>query len=273
MSNSLQQMPRLLADIIDARLQKKDVPDSGTEFHRFNGPFMAEVLKLRQNGLDGAKLNNVWTHPAVIVNLIHATLEKAALPLTAEQQSALMRIGSKFVEEDRRRLERYTRETLALQRLLDETALKDRFFDEIHKLLDDGQRTVLHPKVQRGYTNSDLFSSAIIWGAHAHAMGVKDHAGLVDRYVESLCREFEIDPALVTPIVERGTAGIDDQLLAEPYDIAAKNRHMRVERVREFAKVGLAVRKEMLAQLALTNEQRAKVREDSLVPVPYLIGD
>ena len=56
------------------------------------------------------------------------------------------------------------------------------------------------------------------------------------------------------------------------FDLTPEHRLVR-RSVREFAEMGLALRKEMLAQLPLTTDQRAKVREDSLVPVPYRIGD
>ncbi len=48
---------------------------------------------------------------------------------------------------------------------------------------------------------------------------------------------------------------------------------LRVERVRDFAKRGLELRKEMLAQLPLSEKQREMVRKDSIVPVPYLAID
>ena len=52
-----------------------------------------------------------------------------------------------------------------------------------------------------------------------------------------------------------------------------ETRHRRAVqqlRLRMDAARGLEMRKEMLAQLPLSDEQRRTVREDSLVPVPYL---
>ncbi len=66
---------------------------------------------------------------------------------------------------------------------------------------------------------------------------------------------------------------MSDKLLDEPYAAAARNRVLRVERVRDFAKRGLKLRKEMLAQLPLSEKQREMVRKDSIVPVPYLAID
>lgn len=275
-ADSLQVMPSLLADITDAHLKDKELPENTDEFHRFNGPFMAELLKLKRNGIEGERLNNVWTHPAVLVNMIHATLKKAGQPLSEAQQTQLYDIGLIHIEQDRRRLETYTESTLALQRLLDETSLKDRFLSDVDTMLTPTQREVLHPEVQRGYTNSDLFSSAIVWTAHTRAVGVKSRDEFAAMMVKGFSHEYKLDEptqALLVPIIERTTAAMSDELLAEPYATAARNRVLRVERVRDFAKRGLELRKEMLAQLPLSEEQRAMVRKDSIVPVPYLAID
>lgn len=160
---ALGQMAPLFEELAEHMASGKEgFPARVGEIQRWNGPLVTAALGLSQRGVPGTGVNGSFTHPWVLVNLIATTLEAAGKPLDADQHERLGRLGAAYAAEDERRRAGYPEDGLALERLIDEARLKERFYAEADALLTAEQRDVLHPAAIRGRASIDLFSSGLI---------------------------------------------------------------------------------------------------------------
>lgn len=132
------------------------------EISRWNSPLLKLALDAQERQIPGGGTNGSFTHPAVMVNLVHAALAQAALPLSAAQFAQLCTLGDRFMTEDDRRRSSYPEGTLALQTFVDEARLKQDFFAAVDALLTPAQREILHPGALAGRLGIDLFSDGIL---------------------------------------------------------------------------------------------------------------
>jgi hypothetical protein len=100
--------------------------------------------------------------------------QAAGKPLTPAQAEAVRALAVEATNALLAAEGRYGPETWALQKLLDETATKERFFAAAFAVMTAEQRDVLTPPVARGRLQADLFSAGLMWAAHAQAVPVTD---------------------------------------------------------------------------------------------------
>jgi RNA polymerase sigma-70 factor (ECF subfamily) len=267
-------LPPLLDELRDAVQNGREIPSSVGQIQRWNGPLIGEALKLQARDVPGTGLNGKFTHPSMLVNLIYATLAQSPVPLSEDQARQLDEIGLRFVEEDMRREASYGPATLPLRKVIEETALKDRFFRDVDGILTVEQRDVLHPADSRGYTTGDLFSSGLVWAQLARPLPIRDRADLEKQAIEVVMTSFDLAEdarPTVESIVATWSAGMSDEFLAEPMTTAVRMRIMRVDRIEKVARLTLDLLESLIGQLSFTDEQKANI--DATVRVPFRAAD
>src|SRR5690606_34004679 len=98
------------------------------EVAKLNAELIQQAAALMEADVPGTGPNGVFTNPIVAANQVHATLEKAGAPLTAQQREALQRLGAQIAGEDEARLAKVGEDAFQLETILGETELKDRFY-------------------------------------------------------------------------------------------------------------------------------------------------
>ena len=196
-SESFARMPDLLEKMRAAILKGEMPGEIAGEIHRWNGPLITQGSILVENGFTSdVGVNSAFTHPAVVVNAMYHTLAKHKVPLTEAQEREFDEIGRRFSEEERLRFASYGEDALMLKKLIDESALKTRFFAEAQGLLSKEQKAKLTPESLAGRTNIDMFSTGLIWGPISKPMGFTDRADLANKFTEMHMRGFGLDSAV-----------------------------------------------------------------------------
>ena len=180
-------VPRLDPRAQDFVSGKPVTQEVGLEIFKWNQKLQQLAVTAIAAKVPGAGGNGAFTHPIVTINLIHAALADAGVPLGPTQIESLRSIGDRFLEEDARRTAGYDDETFELQKTIDECALKDRMFADIHAVLTGKQNEVLHPEAIRGRMGIDIYSSGTIWYAVSQPVDFETRedlaAGLVQHYL------------------------------------------------------------------------------------------
>jgi hypothetical protein len=252
------------AAVVDGKQELR--PELFGEITRWSGPLFTHALKLEERDVE-------WSHPSVLVNLIHATLEKAGRPLGEQQEDELYRIGLRFIEQDQRRRAAHTDETLRLRQMIDEVRLQDRFYAEVDTILTQEQKAILHPPGVTGVVQLDVFAGSIIWEQNLDRVPHKDRAELCKRVTEMHAEELElraeVRPVLAAVVKEWEAALPDTYVFAEP-DAVRNEKMEHADRVLFTAARQAALFEALLARAPLNAEERRRVREQDQVLVPFL---
>lgn len=264
----------LLAELLDTLEKTGDIPPTLVgEIQRWNAQLVAVALKVDAAGLPGHGVNGSFTHPAVDVNVIHATLKAGGSALTGEQEERLGEIGRRYADEEARRAASYPEGTPELRKIADEAALKDRFYAEVDGVLTEGQRDFLHPESVRGMTQLDLFSSGIMTYLEIRPLDVKDREVAVRQMTDKHLEKFGLDPAS-RPVVEQLVRGWAEKVAEAGLD-APREKDVRMplltraERVRKAALLQLELWDEMRRRVAMTDEQKRKLAAETNIVVPF----
>lgn len=156
-------MGPLLARYIDALAAGTNDEALAMSVGKRNMVLVNAALALMEQGLPGHGVNGAFTHPAPQVNLIHATLAAAGLPLDEKQLERLAEIGTRHMTAEAQRVASYTESTMDFVKITQESLAKQVFYDEIDAILSPAQRDVLHPPAARGWMGLDLFSPTLLW--------------------------------------------------------------------------------------------------------------
>jgi RNA polymerase sigma-70 factor (ECF subfamily) len=161
--SSMSSMIPLLKDLTErARKGEEPDPESIGKIQQFNGPLVGAALKLGDR-IPGTGVNAKFTHPVFAVNSMASALEAAGLPLTETQAETMGRTAQEYADRDRARVAAYAEDAWQLQKIADESDLRDGFFDAAFAILSEPQREALRPEANRGSLGRDLFSSGLLW--------------------------------------------------------------------------------------------------------------
>lgn len=270
-SESLARLPSLMDGLITATSKGGDVSGSLAGIQRWNTPLVAEMLKLSKKDVSGTGVNGKFCHPSVVARFLPATLEKMGKALSKEQRDTLHEIARRYAEEERNRCAAEREEDYRLQRLLDENALRVRFFDEIYKMLSDAQLDALRPPATRGDIRADLLSPAFQWVAFVRPMPLESREQLANRMTGQLSVRFGLEGSRKDALQEL-TADWGARIPASLFRAGIRLAGPKLERVRACAKWQLILYRTMVHNLDLPPEVAAKIRDDLLVTVPYVKG-
>jgi len=271
---STSKLAPLLAELLDKLEKTGDIPPAMIgEIQKWNAQLVTVALKVQAAGLPGHGVNGAFTHPAVDVNVIHATLTAGGNALSAEQEARLEEVGLRYAAEEARRVAAYPEGTPELRMLAEEAAVKDRFYAEVDGLLTPGQRDFLHPESVRGYTQLDLFSSGIVTYMEIRPLDMKDREVAIRQMTDKHFEKFDLDPAsrpVVEQLVRRWAERVAEAGLDAPRE---KNIGMpmltRSERVRKMAQLQLDLWDELQRRVPLTDEQKKKLAAETNIVVPF----
>lgn len=277
---SVHNMGPLLKELAEHLAEGKGYPQRVGEIQRWNGPLLTAALGLSKDGIPGTGANGSFTHPAVLVNMVVATLENAGLPLDGAQLERLARLGTAYVAEDDRRLKSYGPDTLALEKLIGEVRLKDRFYAEIDALVTHEQREALHPEAIRGRVGIDLFSSGLVLSTTGMSVRFGTRPELVERLVQEAASHFRIkagepEAALFSRAAADWVQSLPEAWLMEPLDAMARGSQdlpgsvgMPTRRMLEAAERTLDLYRRLLDQLAADSPLAVRLRGESAFVVP-----
>jgi hypothetical protein len=270
---NLQEMTPLMAQFGDEWARTGTLPMSLVgKLQEMNGPLVTAALhaagKLK---LPLQKANTAFTHPVFSANALASMLANAGKPLTEAQLEELSRLAERFAAEDAARMAGYDGRAWELQKSIDESTLRDRFFEAAFALLTDEQRALLAPESARGRLQSDLFSSGLVWAARAQKLEFATPEALSAAMEAHLLRHFELGAdraAAVHEVVARWAAGLPPSWTSEPADPLSLVGMMPVARVLEAARLELGMLDDLNRSLALDEEAAKRVRGTDFVLVP-----
>jgi hypothetical protein len=272
---SVAKMVPLLDELARAVAAGGPIPPSAGGIQRWNGELVTMALTLQKEGVEGSGVNGAFSHPLVTANLIHASLAKAGLPLDEAQERALSETSTRFLDEDRRRRAGYGESTLAFRRILEECALKDRYYEEVDRILREEQREALHPASIRDRVAIDIFCSGIVWVQHLEPMEFRDTSELRAKSIRGLGDGLLLDDAgrsALGPLVDEWIASFPAGFLEEAPDALAARRWVKMDRVRAVARAELALLEAIPARVPLGPEQRSRLTELTTLALPVRTG-
>ncbi len=269
---ALSRMVPLMGEYIQSQLDGKPPPPSVGDIQKYNGALVKLALTAQQQGMPGSGTNGAFTHISMTANLVLSTLAQAELPLDAAQEKRLVELADTLLEEDARRLAGYGDESFGLQKVLEETALKSRFYAGVDALATDEQRKALHPDAVRGRVQLDLFSSGLVWAGHLAPQRYRKPEELKARLIQQVLMRYGVE-AEHKPIVEEAAsewlAAFPSGYLTEAPDTLSAKGHIMVARVRTAAEVQLAFFRRLVERLPADAPAAAKIRAEDSVAVPF----
>ncbi len=241
------------------------------QLQRWNGPLVSAAISAQNAEVPGTGVNGAFSHPSIMANLVQATLIEAGEPLDEDQEKQLRELGRKYVEEDARRLDGYPEGTLALEKTIDEAALKDRFYADVDRLVTSVQREILHPEAIRGRLTLDLFSSGIIWLTMAEATRYTDREDLVRQITRAAMQHFTLADEhkdAVHEAARRWGGSFTQEYLDEEADALSQAGRVTVARVNVAARSQLVFYKTLLERLPADSELAKRVRNSTRIVLP-----
>ncbi len=264
-------MAPLLSEIFEAVSKgEQPSPEAIGGIQQHNGPLVTAAMTLH-NKLPGETVNGAFTHPSAVVNMIASTLAAMGKPLSAEQLASLERVGCEFVAEDRRRVQSYSDDTLALRRHAEESLLKGRFYAAAMATLTDEQHTMLRPETTRGRITVDLFSASLVWVGRAKPIPFRDRAHLADILGERVGRELDLDAAgreRLSTLVSDWASDLPEEMVMREPDALWLKGLVPINAIDLAAQHQIELIDRMLAELDLSEEAAGGLREHKGVFVP-----
>jgi hypothetical protein len=264
-------MAPLLSEIMTAVARgEQPSPEAIGGAQQHNGPLVTVAMTLHGE-LPGETVNGAFTHPAVVVNTIVSTLETVGMPLDPDQIRALERVGNDYVAEDRQRLAAYTGETLTLQRQLDESLLKGRFYDAAMAILSDEQHEAIRPAATRGRMTVDLFSAALVWVGRAKPVPFQTRAALGERLGERLAQDLGTDGetrARVAQVVADWVDGLPEDMMVREPDALWLKGMMPIDAIDRAAEQQIVLIERLIRDCDLPEHAVAELRSHSGAMVP-----
>ncbi len=259
-----------LADLL-AKGEKPSLELMG-RIQQLNGKLVLEAGHMVEGGIPGEGPNGSFTHPAVVANQIAAVLRHAKIPLTEEQARQLGDLASRLSGEDALRRAGYGESTPKLQQILDEMALKERFYRDAHGLLDPDQLSNIRVPGAEGRSSLDIFGTGVAWSQFAKPVSGATREEAASAYSGMVSKGLSLSAeqsARLEPIVSKWLGRFSDSVWNAAPSALDGARAYEVARVREGARIQLEIVRELLASGVLTPQQRADLLAERMVLVPF----
>jgi hypothetical protein len=224
MGDAVFHMGPLLAELADSMRKGEGLPSSIGDLQRWNGPLLTTGLELNRKGVPGTGVNGSFTHPSVLVNMVHSALIAGGQPLDEAQSQQVGKIGRAYAAEDERQRAAFDEHTLGIEKVVAEARLKERFYAELDALLTPAQRDVLHPEAVRGRASLDLFSSGLVLAQVCRAVRFATREELAQELVKIARVHFQVGDDQIGILQEeaaRWAQSFDQAWLFEPPDALA----------------------------------------------------
>jgi RNA polymerase sigma-70 factor (ECF subfamily) len=162
MAQALKAMNGLFLELME-KLEKGE--PIGADLQRNIANENAKLVKLAAQVMGkiptNLPVNGEFTHPLILANLMSAVLEESGVPLTDRQAAALARMGSDFEAGYARKQEGYSKETPALEKMMDELELKDECVRKMREAFSPEQRQAVVPPEFADRLQFDVLSPGV----------------------------------------------------------------------------------------------------------------
>lgn len=276
---AIHKMAGMLAELQAALAKGEEIPlDLLGRIQSENGLLIQQAMALVKHGVPGTGINGAYTHPVVVANQLNSALADAKVPLDDRQMAALNRLATQFAGSDDLRRGNQAPDALALRGVLDELALKDRFYDEVKNLLTQDQRDLFFkPGTGDGLMGS-MFSSSLMIAPLMKPVPTSDAGD----YAQQVARDF--GGALALDAVGREqlaglTAKWADRMPKDffqptPMSSVAGSEIPKLTKaqMQVYAEQQVGLYEEMLRTLTLSPEQQKKLRGEIKLRMPLVSG-
>ncbi|MEZ5988821.1 MAG: hypothetical protein R3F30_06805, partial [Planctomycetota bacterium] len=272
MGEAMRDMLPLFDELLD-RWEKDGTPplEIAGRLQQLNGKLIAQLQSLSGSGIPGSDLNGIFTHPLVVSNQVERLLALSDLPLSEQQRARLAALTRSFTNEDEVKRAEAGRDELALAKVLAETGVKDRYYDEMAALLTPEQRARLYNDRTKGRATLDLFSSSLVWLQYARPLPVADFDQLAAKLSTETTRSLGLSgeqQAKVQAIIGEWSRTLPKGMLDWKPDMFDRQGRMQTSRIREAARYQLDLMHRLLRELDLSPEARAELGRSMRVWVP-----
>lgn len=240
------------------------------KIHQLNGKLIAQLPAMIEAGVPGYGENGIYTHPLMAANTLASTLASAGMALTPAQQQAIGGLVRAFSNESQA-IAGASRE-FAVEQLLEEVEMKDRFYREVGGLLAPDQQGAIQPEGVGGYDGGSHFSAGLVTQAYALAVPAKDAADFARGASSRLADQLGLDEATTAQVrTVLAQVASASELWRDRGDPRETQLHMlRSGRTTAALRNQLQWMRQIQQQVNLTPEQKKKLAsmKNVLVPLP-----
>jgi hypothetical protein len=265
------EMSPVLAELVAAMTKDgAELPvDLAIKVQQLNSKLLEQVPALLAAKVPGFGANGSYTHPLVVANTLASTLQAAGQTMTPAQQQKLAGLVHAFSAEAQSIAD--SQHEIALDQLLAETEMKDRFFTEMGGALTPEQSKAIYPGGANGYDGGSLFDTGVTMRAHMQPVEAKNPTEFAKSVSQDLTRQLGLDEAAaqqVRDIIARGAAA--DELWRDPAAPAelSQAHFLRAGRTKAALRRQVEWMRQIRQQVQLTPEQLQKLGKMSRVAVP-----
>jgi hypothetical protein len=269
-AESVVAMGPLMGELGQALADGKSAGDLPQRIQKYNVPLIQAAVAASQGGMPGHGINGAFTHPALVANMVYSTLLEAGQPLDDGQVEKLGQIADRFVAEDARMRAGVGEESWALEQLVLESEIKDRFYKAVDAILTPPQVDVLHPPSLRDRTAGDIFSAGLIWLQSAQVGRAAGPDDLAQKITAGLMRQFQVpeeEKDAVARAVGDWASGFGPDVFT-PLDPLEKNNMVKMDRIRTAGRPMVALYKELVRSLPAQEEVGQRIRASAFLVVP-----
>jgi hypothetical protein len=264
------EMQPLLLELVAAMAKDGEVPpELGAKIGALNAQLVNQLPALLKAGLPGFGPNGAYTHPLFVANSLASTLAAAGLPLDGSQTSTLANLVRSFSAENQALADQP--QGLAVERLLAETTLKQRLYQELQSQLTPQQLARLYPEGSTRYDGLSLFSTGLMTRPYTQPLNAQNPADFARQASRRLGEELGLDAAGTdrARALFESIAGSTRELWSEPADSTESTlRMLRAGRTEAAMRAQLTILQELQRQVPLTPEQQQKLQQLSRIYVP-----
>ncbi|MCE9637488.1 MAG: sigma-70 family RNA polymerase sigma factor [Planctomycetes bacterium] len=265
-----------IREIAEALVAGTPVPlKAAGEAQKHNGPLIQAIGALKEQ-IPGTGPNGAYTHPAFQVNALAAALEQIGKPLTAAQRTALEDVGRRFTEEERKRNASYDENTFQMQKLVEEGALKDRFFNALRSAISTEQLDAVSPPAVRDRLGADLWSEGLLWVTVTRPVRFAKKEELADSVGRTMNLVLKLDDgqkAKAAATVSDWVSHLPKDLMERTLDPLEAAGMGKSETAAQAAGETRKLVERLVADLALAGDQLGAARRLGVVLLPSPSSD
>jgi hypothetical protein len=215
--------------------------------------------------------NGAFTHPAVIANLMRASLAAADMPLTPDQEIALKTLGDSWLAETERMTAGLAQDAPVLEKTVLEVDAKLRFLDSARTVLTSEQRALLFPPETTGRLHLDLLSPVLVY-VLVQPITAKDRADMETKLLESILERAGVEEPDLAAYAWVAREWVDDiPGVLEPMPSNSIDLRLpHVDKMQQKARAQVAAIERILAMGNLTPEQAESLRSMTTLLYPYV---
>ena len=243
------------------------------ELQQLNGQLLAQLQPLMDGEVPGTGINGTFTHPLVVANQVDQVLAAGDAPLSEDQSERLSAITNHYLAQDENLRVSAEGYELSLETILEETAMKAMFRQEVEQILSTEQHEMLYPEAVQDYNGLDMFGTGLVWAQVAKPMRVDGPQGAATRLLASFASGLQLgddQQERLRPLLDNWSRSYPAEYWTDKANKLESKGMLKTSRTRMAAERQLALFKAILASGTLTPEQREKFVDNNRVFVPIV---